>query len=119
MDAVLLCWRCGKGLEKLSLPLARLDECPHCGIQVHVCRMCIYFDLAVARSCLEDGADDVKEKDRPNFCDFFRPRTDAFDSEFTAADRKAGGELEQLFGGSNADDAPSDTAGQAADDLFK
>jgi hypothetical protein len=39
----LRCWRCGESLAKLSLPLARLDECPKCNVQLHVCRMCERF----------------------------------------------------------------------------
>ena len=60
--------------------------------------MCTYFDARVPRQCREDGAEDVREKDRLNFCDWFKPSEGAFD-----ADRK-----------DEEDDARS-----AAEDLFK
>ena len=49
----LSCWRCGAALAKLTLPLSRLDECPSCSMPLHVCRMCVHYDPAVARQCRE------------------------------------------------------------------
>ena len=115
-----VCWRCGAGLDALSLPLSRLDECPDCGVQQHVCRMCSYFDPTVSRSCREDDAEEVREKYRANFCDYFRIRADAFDPSFTTADESANAELDQLFGASEGEATPaSDSGNAAADDLFK
>jgi hypothetical protein len=119
MDDIPVCWRCGTRLEKLSLPLSRLDECPQCEVQVHVCRMCVSFDPSVTRSCTEDDAEDVRDKERANYCDFFKPRTDAFDAAYAAADRKASEQLDQLFGEGQNDGPTGDTGNQAAGDLFK
>lgn len=41
--------------------------------------MCIHFDSNVPRQCREDGAEEVKEKDRLNFCDWYKPSDTAFD----------------------------------------
>jgi hypothetical protein len=60
--------------------------------------MCIYFDAKVLRQCSEDGAEEVREKDRLNFCDWFKASETAFD-----ADRKD----------------EEDEARTAADDLFR
>jgi len=95
----LVCWRCGEPLEGLSLPLCRLDECRSCSVQVHVCRMCTFFDPKVTRQCREDDAEEVKEKERANFCDYFKPRPDAFDPQFTEAEQAARAALDDLFGG--------------------
>ncbi|WP_405243075.1 hypothetical protein [Lentisalinibacter salinarum] len=95
----LRCWRCGAPLAKLTLPLSRLDECPACSIPLHVCRMCVHYDPAVARQCREDDAEEVREKERPNFCDYFRPSATAFESGAIDAERRAQRELESLFGG--------------------
>lgn len=117
---VLHCWRCGAGLKTLSLPLSRMDECPECSVSLHVCRMCSFYDPGVAKSCREDDADEVKEKERPNFCDYFDPTPDAFDAAVAAADAKARDQLDALFGG---DDAASGDKSEpdldAAEDLFK
>ena len=67
-----VCWRCGTGLEQLSLPLSRLDECPECVVHLHVCRMCKNFDPAITKSCSEDDAEEVRDKQAANFCDYFK-----------------------------------------------
>lgn len=120
MAELLRCWRCGEGLADLSLPLARLDECPACTVPLHVCRMCTRFDAAVVRQCREDDADEVLEKERPNFCDYFSPSADAFDGAVAAADEAARAQLDGLFGaGEEAGPAaPGDDLG-SAEDLFK
>ncbi|MGI9291480.1 MAG: hypothetical protein ACR2QG_09440 [Gammaproteobacteria bacterium] len=127
MTDELRCWRCGKGLEALSLPLSRLDECPDCTVHLHVCRMCVNFDPVVSRACREDAADEVLEKERANFCDYFQPSANAFDQDIASADQQARDQLSALFGdgGSSKDKSSSDpdelddSAGKAADDLFK
>jgi hypothetical protein len=60
--------------------------------------MCVSFDTRVPRQCREDGAEDVRDKDRLNFCDWFKPSEAAFDES-----RKK----------------QEDSARAAADDLFK
>jgi hypothetical protein len=120
MTGVLHCWRCGEGLDKLSLPLSRMDECPECFIHLHVCKMCSCYDPAVPKACREDDAEEVKEKERANFCDYFAPSQHAFDADVAAADRQARSKLDNLFGGDDADKKPDDdTPTNAADDLFK
>jgi len=92
------CYRCGASLAELSLPLSRQDECPGCGNYVHVCKMCVYFDANVTRQCREDGAEEVKEKDRLNFCDWFKPSETAFDEKRKSEEDEAREALEALFG---------------------
>ena len=119
MDNLLHCWRCGADLSGLSLPLSRLDECTECTVYLHVCRMCEYFDPAVTRSCREDDAEEVKEKERTNFCDYFKPSADAFDADRAEADSSARVQLGSLFDDSGDADAEADAAKNPADDLFK
>jgi hypothetical protein len=92
------CYRCGASLAELSLPLSRQDECPGCGNYLHVCKMCVYFDANVPRQCREDGAEEVKEKDRLNFCDWFKPSEAAFDEKHKSEEDEARTALEALFG---------------------
>jgi hypothetical protein len=98
MSHNLACLRCGASLSALSLPLSRRDQCPECSADLHVCKMCVYFDKSVPRQCREDGAEDVKDKDRPNFCDWFKPSDKAFDSSANAAAEEARDALAALFG---------------------
>jgi hypothetical protein len=63
--------------------------------------MCKYFDPRVTRQCREDGAEDVTEKERPNFCDWFVPNPDAFDPNRKSESDAALSALDALFGGTN------------------
>jgi excinuclease UvrABC nuclease subunit len=120
MTDSLLCYRCGTSLADLSLPLTRLDECPDCTMQLHVCRMCVYYDPNVARQCREDDAEEVHEKARANFCDFFKPRGDAFTGQELTAEMQAKNQFAALFGNEDGSTADKPEAGaSAADDLFK
>jgi hypothetical protein len=93
----ILCYRCGTSLAALSLPLSRQDECPGCANYLHVCKMCTNFDAAVTRQCREDGADDVTEKDRLNFCDWFIASESAFDAKRKDEENQAKSALDALF----------------------
>jgi hypothetical protein len=95
----IVCYRCGESLAVLSLPLSRRDQCPQCSADVHVCKMCRHFDARVTRQCREDGAEDVTEKERPNFCDWFVPRDYAFDPDRRSESDAAKAALDALFGG--------------------
>lgn len=91
------CYRCGAALTALSLPFSRQDECPECRNYLHVCKMCVHYDPHVPRQCREDGAEDVKEKERPNFCDWFRPSNAAFNADRKADEDAARAALDALF----------------------
>jgi hypothetical protein len=99
----LACYRCGESLVAFPLPLSRRDACPRCNADLHVCKMCRHFDPAVTRQCREDGAEDVKEKERPNFCDWFIASETAFDPNRKAAADAAQSALDALFGGADED----------------
>lgn len=118
MAQALSCYRCGASLADLSLPLGRAEECPQCTVQLHVCRMCQFYDPQVPKQCREDDAEEVREKLRPNFCDYFKPSADAHDPSLASAEEKSRGQLDALFGDGD-DGGPSDGDGGAAEDLFK
>ena len=98
MSHNLACHRCGSSLSTLSLPLSRRDQCPECSADLYVCKMCLYFDKNVTRQCREDGAEDVTDKDRPNFCDWFKPSDRAFNPSGKADADAAKDALAALFG---------------------
>jgi ribosome-binding protein aMBF1 (putative translation factor) len=94
----LSCWKCGASLAELTLPLRRLDECPRCHAELHVCRMCVDYDTRVAKHCREPTAEEVSDKTRANFCDHFKPRSGAYTPPNTAEVDRVRAELEKLFG---------------------
>ena len=120
----LACWKCGASLAELTLPLRRLDECQSCHAELHVCRMCVEYDTTVAKSCREPIAEEVKDKERANFCDYFKPRPDAYKPPDVAAVTRSRAGLDGLSGGGkspgSAPVAPSaDDSRSTLDDLFK
>jgi hypothetical protein len=94
----LVCWKCGASLSELTLPLRRLEECPRCRNELHVCRMCIDYDPRVAKQCREPTAEEVSDKVHANFCDHYKPRSAAFVPPNTAEVNKSLTDLEKLFG---------------------
>jgi hypothetical protein len=95
----LVCWKCGASLADLTLPLRRLEECRQCHAELHVCKLCEWYSISVAKQCRETVAEEVKDKERANFCDYFKPREDAYSAKSTDAAEKAQAELDALFGG--------------------
>jgi hypothetical protein len=81
--------------------------------------MCIYFNPGVARQCTEDGAEDVTDKVKMNFCDWFKPSSTAFDPKMSLADGQARNEFASLFGGEAKAEPEADDASRNAEDLFR
>jgi hypothetical protein len=96
MTQALVCWKCGASLVELSLPLSRTDECRACRAELHVCRMCRFYDTGKAKSCAEPIADEVQDKTRSNFCGYFLAAGGRFQPRSDAGDR-AKNALESLF----------------------
>ncbi|MFL6547416.1 MAG: hypothetical protein ACJ8OJ_01910 [Povalibacter sp.] len=116
----LICWKCGASLAEYSLPLRRLEECRKCGAELHVCKLCEWYSTAVAKHCREPIAEEVKDKDRANFCDYFKPRPDAWSAAPQDEATKAKAQLDALFGsGSNAQPSAADKARADLEALFK
>jgi hypothetical protein len=112
------CFRCGASLAGLSLPFGRRDECPDCAIHLHVCKMCVNFSADIPRQCREDDAEEVMDKDKVNFCDWYKPSADAFDPARAGQVVKAQADLAALFGDETAESAAPDAALKDAEDLF-
>jgi hypothetical protein len=119
MADALACFRCGASLAALSLPLSRRDSCPECTVHLHVCRMCRFFDESVPKSCLEDDAEEVYEKEKANFCEWFEPSPSAFDPQRADEAVRARSQLAALFGDGDAAESAGDSPAEAAEDLFK
>jgi hypothetical protein len=75
----------------------RNETCSKCGMDLHVCLNCRFYDPAAHNECRSPTTEPVRDKDKRNFCD-----------EFEFADRALGG----------PDIRPEDTK-KKWDDLFK
>jgi hypothetical protein len=98
MSAQLVCWKCGTSLAELPLPLSRRAECSGCRTDLHVCRLCEFYEPRVSNSCREPIAEEVKDKERANFCGYFRARVGAYGKGEDSGAGKARDQLEALFG---------------------
>jgi excinuclease UvrABC nuclease subunit len=95
---MLVCWKCGASLASLSLPLTRRDVCKQCNADLHVCKLCEFYDISKAKHCKEVIAEEVRDKDRSNFCDYFKPKANAHSNKQQSDAERAKSELEALFG---------------------
>lgn len=97
MTNSLSCWKCGVSLAALSLPLRRLDACKACNAELHVCKMCVEYDVSYANHCREPTAEEVRKKDEANFCDHFRPKAGAYRVKDSTESTRAKSALDELF----------------------
>lgn len=112
----LCCWRCGANLKAVPLPYGRRSECPACHAELHACRMCRHYAPGKAKQCLEPMAEEVKDKTRGNFCDWFQPAPPSAKPASGQAGRAA---LDDLFGdATGSTETGPDAARKALDDLF-
>ncbi|MBP3742079.1 MAG: hypothetical protein J6J00_03755 [Treponema sp.] len=66
----MICWKCRKEIS-IEKPV-RGDECPFCHADLHVCKACEFYESGAHNDCRESSADMVSDKERANFCDYFR-----------------------------------------------
>ena len=91
----LTCWHCGASLTLLDF--GRQDTCRSCGRDTRTCRACIHYDRASNNECRENQADRVVDKERSNFCDYFKPTPRAYSPAEQQAEQAARSELDALF----------------------
>jgi hypothetical protein len=92
------CWKCGASLADLALPFGRTERCRQCGADLHACRLCALYDPRAYQQCREPTVEEVRDKERANFCDHYKPVAGAFKGGATGAAEAARAELQKLFG---------------------
>ena len=92
------CWKCGAELKHLLLPFSRYEECSACKADLHTCRACRHYAPNLSDACEEDRADFILDKDKANFCDYFRVNTRAYQKQENTAASEARSKLAALFG---------------------
>ena len=115
----LQCWKCGHAIDDLPMPLSRLSQCVSCKAELHVCKLCQFYDKTRANQCQEPIAEPVKIKDRANFCDYFQVKPEAYLAKDSSAAQAATQDLSALFGEDVADKISSHDADAAKSELEK
>ena len=95
-DMAYHCFGCGNTVEISSSRPGRGDTCPKCRRDLHACKNCHHYDLAAYNSCRESQAERVVDKERSNFCDYFRYR-DGAPGAADSGKKKAISALDDLF----------------------
>jgi len=91
-----LCFHCRRTLA-LESKVSRQDQCPHCGSDLHCCLNCEFYDEYAHNRCREPQAEYVSDREKANFCDYFRFRFSEEDPTRMDAKDKAKTEWEALF----------------------
>jgi len=82
--------------------------------------MCRWYDPRVTKQCREPVAEEVKNKQRANFCGYYEARESAYQERDVRAEDAARSQLDALFGGGDGKAAPApDAAREALEDLFR
>ena len=66
-----MCWKCGKAIIADG-PLGRSATCDACGADSRSCKNCRFYSPGSWHDCLERVEDEVRDKERANFCDRFQ-----------------------------------------------
>lgn len=92
------CFKCGKEWAFNRLP-GRNEACEKCGADLHICLNCVSYDKKSAHQCRDRRAEEVAEKDRANFCEFFEmAKREWTGSEKDLREDAAREKLKKLFG---------------------
>ncbi len=91
------CFKCGGEVVVIERRVGRRDECEHCGADLHCCFNCEFYDRSRHNECREPISDRVKDKDRANFCDFFKIKEQRATAPVVDKAAEAKRKLEEMF----------------------
>jgi hypothetical protein len=89
-----ICHKCKNEIAE-DFFVGRQSQCPSCGVDLHCCLNCSFYDLGAYNDCREPQAERVLDKAHYNFFDFFKFKQSGKSSG--AADSGTKDKLEDLF----------------------
>jgi len=93
-----VCFFCQKTFELNLNPGEKVpfrEECPHCGMDVHICANCSFYDPGHSNACREPQAERVLDPEARNVCEYYQLSGGDGVRDDEAARAKA--QLENLF----------------------
>lgn len=107
--------RCYNCVTTLPYDLDYSGNCPKCGVALHCCKQCSYFEPSTRFQCTKPIPERIAYKDRANECTFFRGRvTVARDSAPPSAVVRPAADRPEVLAPKSVNDARI-----AFDNLFK
>jgi DNA-directed RNA polymerase subunit RPC12/RpoP len=94
------CHKCRNEIEfivKVGIKVGRLDTCPHCSADMHVCKNCRFYDPSLHNQCRIPEADFIRERDVANFCHHFDILDRDAPPEVDTSEAKARAKLAEVF----------------------
>lgn len=88
------CFFCQKS-SLFSGSLSFRANCEHCGEDLHICKNCSFYDESAYNECKESSVEKVKEKERNNVCEYFRPLKETSPNSVSSKDLLK--QAEELF----------------------
>lgn len=97
-----VCHACGTSIDDRTR-VYRTSVCPGCGRDLKCCLNCRFYDPSAHWQCRETIPEEVRDKEKANFCEYFQLRPSATDGPVAPgrADekaREARDKLDKLFG---------------------
>ncbi|RPJ09883.1 MAG: hypothetical protein EHM28_00115 [Spirochaetaceae bacterium] len=92
-----ICARCGHPLGD-SFEISRSSSCPACRADLRTCTNCDFFSPGSNMDCREIVPELVTDKEKGNFCDFFRFKTGEKKPAGTRKAKTAHDDFSKLFG---------------------
>ncbi len=115
-----VCWNCGQDLESTPRPVSRHAQCPKCFEALHSCRMCRHHNASVTGQCEDERADPPTRRESANFCEYYKPRFDAYVNKRGQNVDAARAKLDALFGSSSSTTSnEAATSGSAIPEIDK
>lgn len=93
-----VCWKCGASLKSVPRPISRMSKCKLCEADLHVCRLCRFYNPRMLDRCDHEMAEPAREVDVANFCQYFKPKRDAYHAVEDSRSKAAQAQLKALFG---------------------
>jgi predicted RNA-binding Zn-ribbon protein involved in translation (DUF1610 family) len=88
------CWSCGQEID-MTTKVQRKDECISCGMDLHTCKNCRFWDPSYHNECRENSAYYIRDREKANFCMAFEFKSTTEENAAEADDARA--KLEAMF----------------------
>lgn len=72
-----MCWKCKKNIQDSDI-IYHTSTCDFCGTDLHSCKNCKFYSVGSHYDCHESEVEFVSDKEKANFCDFFKPNIGEF-----------------------------------------